>query len=416
MPGISIGNLSPCLGNRSQSWQAYWKSRNYTDRVDHYFGSNLVAHWPLNETSGILAAARGIVPSSNNFINNGGFEGDAFGMWSVTGGTAVLTTTAGEVHSGVKAMKVTAGAGTAVFYATISVIPGKKYQLKFWIKGDGSNLSSYDIAREDWGAYVVSPTSTGVSGTDYTEVTSVEFTAPATFRTVILEIKTANVAGAYFCIDDMTFAQTEAVTIDNLSGVYKKATLNQTGFRTGENSVYFDGSAGSGIPLSTLIASEFPSLDKGTLLIWVKPTLASLTDGVARFAVKFKTSADSGVANYIDISKRATNNQLYIQFKDDTMLEYGGINSFSSSEWACIGVTWDNTVGLKCFLNGVQQGATVAMSGVWTKIFDGNFSTIGAEGNGLVAFNWAGWLSHCVLGKTALSAEAMKWLGQPLSA
>jgi hypothetical protein len=414
MPGISIGNLSPCLGNRSQSWQAYWLSRNYTERVDHYFGSNLVAHWPLNETSGVFAAARGNVPLSNNMCANGGIEGFNVEEWGVAGGTVSKTTTEGEFHSGLSALKLLRTSGAAFTSKKVSVRPGQKYRLKFWCRGDGTNSVIYYISKQDYSA-IIGDTNTGVSGTEFIEITSAEFTAPANFYNVIIGFKTANAVGAIAFIDDISLIPSSAISILDLGGEYMKATLNQSGFRAGENSIYLDGSAGSGVGISKLLSNMFPQAG-GTVLIWCKPDLAALTDGVARWCLKFKTVFSSPDSNYADMYVASTANNIGFQFKDDTMTGTSYSKSQTTSEWLCMGMTWDASGGLKRYVNGIQVGDTVAISGTWTKVFNGMILSLGSGTTASDNGNWKGYLSHAVLGKTALSADAMKWLGQPLSA
>lgn len=400
-----------------QSWSSYWATRTYTERVNHYFGSNIVAHYPLNEVAGVVAQAYGEAPVFTNLMPNSGLEGYTAGGYGISGAgaTVVKTITAGEFHAGAAALKVTSAGATAICYKSVSVIPGQKYVLDFWVRGDGTNAPLYDVIREDAGAYIIGFTNTLVTGTNFVHITSAEFTAPATFYTVLLEFRTVASAGAFFCLDDVTVTQTSsAASINNLSGEYKKATLNQAGFRTGENSVYFNGSSGSGVRLGSLINNELADMSSGTILIWCKPAIAALTDGVARWAVKFKTTSLSAEANYIDIYKSATNNKIGFQFKDDTMAEAGLNISQTAEEWICMAATWSPSQGLKRFINGVQTGATVAISGTWTKIMEGEISAIGVEVRKLNAGMWHGWLSHCVIGKTALSDEAMLYLGQTL--
>lgn len=395
------------------SWSAYWATRTYAERVLHYFGTNLIAHWPLDETSGTVARAIGGTPVNNNICPNEGFEGSITG-WTATGGTVVKTTEAGEFRSGAAAAKVTAsGNAIATMLRRISVIPGKTYILKFWYRGDGEHTCTYAIAREDYGAYVKAPTALGVAGVEYTEASSGVITAPAGFYTIYVEIRTQNVTGAYVCVDDVSLIPTEDINISYLDGNYKNVTLNQEGFRSGENSIYVPGTNPSGVSLSMLITKEFPRTGNGTLLIWMKPDIDALTDGISRYMVKFKTTPISENANYVDLFKHLNNNTIGSQFKDDTMDESISLYTLSESIWICYAVTWSAEVGVKRFINGVQYGNTVETSGSWSKIFDG-WPAIGAEAGTLVGGMWKGYLSHCVLGKTALSDEAMLYLGQPL--
>lgn len=319
MPGISAVKIGIPLSKKSGiNWSAYWTTHSYEERIDHFFGSSLIAHFPLNEASGLVAQGRGTLPTEDNHIPNSGFESTAFGSWGYQNATVSLTTTAGEFHSGAKALKVVRTATVGNIARKIIFTPGVKYRLKFWIRGDGTNGQTYHIRRSDFGAYLIAEnTPTGVTGTDFVEITSAEFTAPAGYNFCWVYVQTANAADATFYIDDIELYPTEGITVSHIRGLYTNATLNQPGIKASEVSAYF--AATGGVDFAQFVLNIAPTGTSGTVLIWVKPEAAALTDGGARYAVKIKTTAVSGDANYLTIYKSATNNKCAFQFKDDTI-------------------------------------------------------------------------------------------------
>ena len=145
--------------------------------------------------------------------------------------------------------------------------------------------------------YYVPITDTGINGTGWVEIESPEFTAiDGYYLTKIRFI--VPVPGVCY-VDDLEMFTTEPLTTDYLQGIYGKATLNQPGFGN-EKSVYFDGTSGSGVRLSTMINNIFPKTG-GTLISWFK--INSFGDGISRWSMKFKTNKDSEISNYIDIFK-----------------------------------------------------------------------------------------------------------------
>lgn len=407
LTNISPGILQATLLNQ-------WKNKTYTERINYFFRNSLIAHWPLSEVSGSIASCNGRTPIANM---NPDKSIEAYEqVWAGNANCIVeRTTNSEEKHSGNYGIKVTRTGTNGICTKQVSVIPGEKYRFKFWIRGDGINAANYTVGRGDGGAYLIGLTGTSVTGTTFVEITSNEFTAPLGYYVVNLSFWAPNVEGAYFFFDDVELVPS-SLSSNVMFGVYYNATLNQPGFRDSENSVYFDGSNGSGIPISMAIANNMPTTKEGTMLSWYKPKLESLTDGKIRSIYKFKSTGTSAEANYVDLWKDdGINNKIGFQFKiGDMVAEAGGTHTLSEEKWECHILTWHPERGLKEYVNGIQLGESVPISDSDSKIYQGFINAIGCIDRNHAAGAWHGWLSHHAIGDVALSDDDIFYLGQPL--
>ena len=381
---------------------------NYTDKVNIYFGDTLVCHWPLQETEGVLAKVNAPIPSVNNFMPNPGFKANSSNLLAIVGTTVDRTEADGEFHTGGGAAKITASSGLGITSTIdLSVIPGKKYKIKFWCRGDGLNSLSYSVVRGSGVGYYVPITDTGINGTGWVEIESPEFTAiDGYYLTKIRFI--VPVPGVCY-VDDLEMFTTEPLTTDYLQGIYGKATLNQPGFGN-EKSVYFDGTSGSGVRLSTMINNIFPKTG-GTLISWFKIDPNSFGDGISRWSMKFKTNKDSEISNYIDIFKSPSYGY-GIQYRDSADVPVIEKLDPNPSGWVCVICTWGNGI-FNFYSNGILIATHTDVTGVFNYEMGGGISAIGSGIYELDGNNWHGWLSHHVLGSEPLSESAIKALSKP---
>lgn len=112
---------------------------------------------------------------------NGGFEslGGSFIWlnWVRDAGSGAVADTS-TAYLGTHAAKVTAGAtANSYIYQGFTVVPGLRYTVSFYTRGDGSNAGRYRLLDVSNSVYVINYTSTLITGTDYTKV-SFSFTAP----------------------------------------------------------------------------------------------------------------------------------------------------------------------------------------------------------------------------------------------
>lgn len=142
-----------------------------------------------------------------NLIANPGFEiaggggADIWANWTETVGDGALANETSLVHKGNDAAKMTAGAtkNTKLDTALITLIPGKKYTLLFWTRGDGTNDGRYQLWDNTNASYIFGILSTGITGTTYTAVIK-DFTAPVGCVQATLAFRCSSVDGgiAYF--------------------------------------------------------------------------------------------------------------------------------------------------------------------------------------------------------------------------
>ena len=144
-------------------------------------------------------------------LSNGGFEtagaggADIWADWSETAGTGALANETTIVHSGDDACKITAGGDLDTRVTqTATVVAEREYKLKFWTRGDGTYQGRYDVYDTTNMAFIVAEdTPTGVTGTDYTEVTSV-FTTPAGCVEVLIRFFCPTTDTGVCYIDDVS--------------------------------------------------------------------------------------------------------------------------------------------------------------------------------------------------------------------
>lgn len=152
------------------------------------------------------------IAESDELMENGGFETasidtshtfETFG--NVAGDGAIASV--GTVHGGAAAARLTAGASANTKIGkTIRAQAETQYRLSFWTRGDGTHAGRYEIYDVTAGASIVAVTSTGITGTTYTQV-NVDFTTPVdcTGVQVWLMCPSTNTGQAYF--DDASLKQ-----------------------------------------------------------------------------------------------------------------------------------------------------------------------------------------------------------------
>ena len=159
-------------------------------------------------TMGVKLVITGRMPITNNVINtlimNGSFEDDDPEGWNwTTGGSAGNLTYENapdpEAYIG-DAIGLQNGSGSddIYVYQSGSHTPLVNMRLTFWTRGNGSVAGRYSIYNEDTTSYIVPITSTGVTGTTYTEVTQ-NFFIPAGSSNIRIQFHCPATAGiAYF--------------------------------------------------------------------------------------------------------------------------------------------------------------------------------------------------------------------------
>lgn len=150
---------------------------------------------PEHEQLWNAVQARYVAPSlteSPELMTNPGFEQvgtgspDLFEGWAESAGTGTITRNTIIFHNGAASCQITFGSGGVNYVAQyLPLKEGETYNLSWYTRGDGSVAGRYLIFDNTNLANIVSLTSTGVTGTSFTEV-SVDFTVPADCKEVVL--------------------------------------------------------------------------------------------------------------------------------------------------------------------------------------------------------------------------------------
>lgn len=121
----------------------------------------------------------------SNLVANPGFEtagaggADVFSAWYEVNSNGAIAQDTGVYCGGLASVKLTDGSTDNTYVrATFGVLPGKTYTFSFWTRGDGANAGRYSVYDVSNAINIVALTSTGVTGTTWTQVTF-NLTAPA---------------------------------------------------------------------------------------------------------------------------------------------------------------------------------------------------------------------------------------------
>lgn len=165
-----------------------------------------------------------------NLAANPGFEqagvggADIWYSWNEGAGSGALADEITLVHSGSHACKASYVTGQASLYNVHQVTPSSTYIFSFWTRGDGFVDGQYAIYDLSNFSYIISPASTGVSGTTYTQVV-VKYTVPANCYSIKFELYSPTSSGDAYFDDVEAFlldynGWTEHWAIGNLNGLY----------------------------------------------------------------------------------------------------------------------------------------------------------------------------------------------------
>ncbi len=157
---------------------------------------------------------------SQNLLQNTQFEADITNIWEVVAtATVARTSTAAQVRTGTYGLAVTPAAQNdgVAHTPNITVIPGKVYRMRFWVKGTaGKNVLAYwtDSGGET-AMTVVSPALGAIAGADWNEF---DFTFTPDESTVLaVTIKTTAAAPDVVYIDDVYLGE-NAPTVNVMDG------------------------------------------------------------------------------------------------------------------------------------------------------------------------------------------------------
>lgn len=183
-------------------------------------------------------------------------------------------------------------------------------------------------------------------------------------------------------------------------GAYSGVTLADSTFINGDPVGLWDGVNDFCNIYSASLAGVFGKLE-GTMALWAKASAAGVwTDGIARAAAFV---GESGGANFGLLRKTTTNNQLGWLYDAAATTEAVTLTA-SPTAWFHMAITWSKSGdAVKAYYNGAQTGATQTGLGTWVNNIASGFCSIGAIQGASVQY-WSGWLAHCAIWNTPLSA------------
>lgn len=214
----------------------------------------------------------------------------------------------------------------------------------------------------------------------------------------VLTIAPANLIG-YWRLNETSGTNADDSSSQNNDGTYTGVDLANAAGPDGVKVPYFDGTNDYCNIYSAAFNSDFNG-QSGTMAIWCKVNAAAVwTD--AAFRKSFFVGVDVST-NYVNIDKRATNNEMIFEYKAGGVLKSVSL-TISSTAWFHLAVTW-NLSGdqMIAYLNGTQTGSTQTGLGTWAGSLDALFCNIGARATTPVQV-WHGWLAHAALWNTPLT-------------
>lgn len=203
-----------------------------------------------------------------------------------------------------------------------------------------------------------------------------------------------------------------AIAIDKSSqgndGAYTGVTLGQAGIGDGSTCPLFDGTNDFNEIYSAGFAADFDG-EEGTFAGWMKVSgVGAWTDGSHRRVVNILADAN----NQLNIYKNAGNNIVTWTYKAGGATKTANAAGHSETGWIHVALTWSKAADeAKYYENGSQVGATLNGLGAWVGAPIDNNTVIGAT-NVTPANVWDGWLAHCAIWKTPLSASDILKVGR----
>ena len=413
----ALGVVSHPLGSKLGVF-----SSMYSQKIRSVFGSNLTAHWPLNDKSGIVANVLG-PPANGNILYNAGFEvaggggADVFGNWGEAAGDGTIEDETVNVHKGSHALKLTTGtpSETTNVSQTISVSEGDEISVSFFTRGDGTHAGRwaiYDVTNTAW---IRSLASTGVTGTTFTEITD-SFTVPADCTQIRFYCYCAAGEGSVCYFDDVKLLKTQT-----LSGTYAASgiTYGETGIGDGQTSISLDGN-------NTYVQVGYPKFNaawngnKGSVIAWGKVDGSGRWTDASTYRYLWHPKSTPDATVYMVMGKNQTNHQLEWRRRVAGSI-FSQTYTFSPTgtlDWFCMGMTWDVTAGTP-YLRGylytkedrVWQKVFDAEPSVGTELWDNDQYPVDSGNNVLMAGStaqqeWIGWGAHVAYGAGVVLSDA----------
>jgi hypothetical protein len=160
---------------------------------------------------------------------------------------------------------------------------------------------------------------------------------------------------------------------------------------------------------SAALANTFNGAE-GTFAAWVKVASAAWTDGLNHFAIELRVDAD----NYVEIAKRTTNNQIRWVHRAGATQKTVSDYAVTSTGWIHLAMTWSYTANqMRCYLGGLQDGATQVGLGVWAGVLAANTTCLAAGHIVAPSTPWLGQIGLARLSNIALPPPVIWQMANP---
>jgi hypothetical protein len=161
----------------------------------------------------LFATRRMVVRGKPELLTNGDFESytgtqdngvdDTLTGWTNTGlGAGDIIEATATVHTGTNAIKLTYGNDGCLVTQQRTVVPGQRYNIVLWSRGDAIVGGRYGVWDVTNGAHIISPAATGNTTATYARVQAA-FTVPVGCIAILMRLLSATANGdVYF--DDVS--------------------------------------------------------------------------------------------------------------------------------------------------------------------------------------------------------------------
>lgn len=205
---------------------------------------------------------------------------------------------------------------------------------------------------------------------------------------------------AYWPLDDLSNPARNQEGTTGRDGTYSNVTLGQPGL-DGRPAASFNGATSFVNIYSTSLNGAWNG-SEGSAAVWCKVSGAGVwADGIVRRPIRITGPA----GNVMLLRKQAAADSLGFLYQAGggsgrSLIKAG----FSPTGWFHMALTWSKSANeVRWYVDGVQEGATLAASGTWSGALDSAATVIGALAT-TPSEVWSGLLAHAALWSVALPA------------
>jgi len=188
-------------------------------------------------------------------------------------------------------------------------------------------------------------------------------------------------------------------------GTYSGPTLAAALFLDGQPTPQFDAVNDVVDLYSASLSGAFDG-GEGTVLIWAKVRAASVwSDASNRYPFFYQVDAN----NRVYLQKSSVTDRLDFYYVAGGVTEFRPVSGHSPVGWSCYAISWSKTADeVKCYIDGVQQGATMTGLGTWAGSLDSDKCNIGAIGAASPSGVYDGYLANHALWDAPLTSAQIE--------